>query len=267
MSEADLAFAPRPGLTAWLGASLLLASISSALAWSQGVVTLPAHLVTTVPMLYFVFICIHDGVHGALNRDRRVSDAIAWVMGSITVLPVPLLRQAHLKHHERVGREDDPEFVVYGATLPALLLRLPLVPLYYLREVRHLGTAAALGVVLHFVAWAALVATFGAPLVVGWLLPVGLAVVWFGFTTVYVPHSAHRKRLMPYFNFHSGYHDDHHRDPRYPFHQYFRLRLDGLRHHGALPTHRWEERWLALATWEPRTPGSSEPGTEIRSGS
>ncbi len=102
MSEADLAFAPRPGLTAWLGASLLLASISSALAWSQGVVTLPAHLVTTVPMLYFVFICIHDGVHGALNRDRRVSDAIAWVMGSITVLPFPLLRQAR---HRVLARE------------------------------------------------------------------------------------------------------------------------------------------------------------------
>jgi hypothetical protein len=156
------------------------------------------------------------------------------------------------------------DVVVYGATLPALLLRLPLVPLYYLREVRHLGPVARAGVVLHFVAWAALVALVGVPLLVGWLLPVGIAVIWFGFTTVYAPHSAHRRRLMRYFNFHSGYHDDHHRDPRYPFHQYFRLRLDGLRSHGAEPTHRWEKPWLAAVTWEP---GATGRGTGTPSGS
>ena len=59
-------------------------------------------------------------------------------------------------------------------------------------------------------------------------------VAWFGFATVYVPHSRHADRLMPYFTEHSGWHHDHHRAPQYPFNQYLELRDFHLRH-GVLP--------------------------------
>ncbi len=256
---------PRPGLTAWLGSALLIGASSSAMAWSAGQITLGRHLLTSVPMLYFLFICVHDGVHGVLHRSRRLSDGLGWLFAAAAGLPFPLLRGAHLRHHRAAGQDRDPERIIYGASLPGLLLRLPLVPLYYLRELRYLRAGARLSVAAHLLGWALLVAASGRPLVLGWLLPVGIAVIWFGFTTVYAPHSRHSERLMRWLNVHSGYHWDHHRDPRYPFHQYFQLRLHNLRRHGVRPSWRHEERVLAALTTE--LPGLTGPGARPGSGS
>jgi fatty acid desaturase len=246
-SERHMPFALRPGLTAWLGTTLLLGAASSAVAWHAGRVSLAVHVLTAATMLYFLFICVHDGVHRVLLRHQGANDALATVLAACAVLPFPLLRSAHLRHHQTVGRPSDPEAVIYDAAPLRLLLRLPLVPLYYLRELRYLSSGARLGIAAHCAAWMALAALGGEALALGWLLPVGVAMVWFGFTTVYVPHCANRRRLMRYFNFHSGYHDDHHRDPRYPFHQYFQLRLNGLERLGLAPSWRYERAALRLA--------------------
>lgn len=258
--ETAAPFPVRPGLTLWLGCALLLAQLSSAWQWAAGERDLATHLALGAPTLYFYFICIHDAVHGVLHRSPRISRVAGTLFGAAVGLPFELLRSAHLRHHGMVGQPDDPEFVVYGARPLRLLLRLAWVPLYYLREVRHLDRRERAAVAAVGLGWAVAVAVFGAPLLIGWLLPVAIAVVAFGFLTVYVPHSSHRDRLMPLLNLWSGYHHDHHRDPRYPAHQYGQLRLHGIERLGVAPTYRREPAVLRWASRPVVAPWSRRPG-------
>lgn len=255
-------FPIRPGLTLWLAVALLLAQLSSAWQWAVGERDLATHLTLSAPTLFFYFICIHDAVHGVLHRNPLVSQAAGTLFGAAVALPFDLLQSAHLRHHHLVGDPDDPEYVVYGASPLRLLLRLVWVPLYYLRELRQLGARGRLSVALHGVGWGVALAVFGAPLLIGWLLPVALAVVLFGLATVYVPHSAHRARLMQHLNLWSGYHHDHHRDPRYPAHQYGELRLHGIERLGVRPTYRRERevlRWASRPLSLPRLLRRADP--------
>ena len=222
----------RPGLTFWLGLTLALTSISSFLAWRGNAVVgdnaalhagLSWHLLVSVPCLYFLCICVHDGVHGVLLRRRWASQGAAWILSLVICLPFPLLQAAHLKHHGRLGRDDDPEAIVYDVSLPLLLVRLPFIPFFYLRSLRGMGGAAIAFTFLHLATVATLMLAVD-DVALGWALPVLLAITWFGFTTVYVPHGPLAARLMPWLRANSGWHDDHHRDPRYPFHQYAAVR-------------------------------------------
>jgi len=245
---------PRPGLTLVLGAVLALASMSSAAAYALGARSFIDHLVVTVPCLYFLCICIHDGVHGVLVRNRRIGNAAGFLLSLVIALPFPLLQSAHLKHHRVIAQRErrrgavddvdelDPEAVVYEASLPALLLRLPFIPLWYLRSVRDMRALSVLLTALHLGLVGALGAFMvdrGVDVLLVWAVPVLLAIGWFGFTTVYVPHGPHAQTLMRVFNAHSGWHHDHHRSPHFPFHQYAAVRAlhledalgDGARAH------------------------------------
>ena len=242
----------RPGLTLVLGSVLLLSALSSAAQWAQGGVSLVVHLCTTVPMLYFLFICIHDGVHSVLSRRRWLNDGASILLAGAVGLPFPLLRRAHLHHHAHLGQPSDPEGKIYNSSLWKLPLTLIAVPFYYLAQLPKLSPAKAALVCLQLLLFISLMALFPV-LLTAWALPVLIAVLYFGFTTVYAPHSEHQARLMPWLNFHSGYHHDHHRDPRYPFHQYFQLRLDGLLNRGVAPTFALERQTLTLVTTDLRT--------------
>ena len=253
----------RPGLTLLLGASLLLGAASSAACWVSGVSSLGGHLLTSVPMFYFLFICIHDGVHGVLSRRRWLNTGAATVFAAGVGLPFALLRHAHLLHHATVGEARDPESAVYAAPLSRLPLMLLLVPMHYLRLLPRLSRPQQALVVAQLLAW--LVLLWAAPvLLAAWVLPILLAIVWFGLTTVYAPHSAHQDALMRFLRLHSGYHHDHHRDARYPFHQYFQLRLDGLLNRGVAPGHRGEIAVLRLATLDLRTGQPSVRVEDVR---
>lgn len=229
---------PKPGLTLLLGSTLALTSISSAAAFCVGDVSFVGHLVVTVPCLYFLCICIHDGVHGVLVRRKRLGNLAGFVLSLVIALPFPLLQSAHLKHHRVIARrasadvdDDDPEAIVYRASLPALLLRLPFIPFWYLRSLRDMRAGSIALTLLHLslvITAAVLLTGAGIDVVTTWIAPVLLAIGWFGFTTVYVPHGPHKAILMRVFNAHSGWHDDHHRDPRYPFHQYATVRARHL---------------------------------------
>ncbi|HEY1099327.1 MAG TPA: hypothetical protein VGF99_10370, partial [Myxococcota bacterium] len=106
-----------------------------------------------------------------------------------------------------------------------------LIPLFYLRTMTRLSTLERLLVVMHaaIVVGVVVVAEHnGVPLLSTWAPPTLLAVMWFGFTTVWVPHGPNAATFMRFFNAHSGWHDDHHADPRYPFPQYAQLRAHHL---------------------------------------
>lgn len=231
---------PRPGLTCLLGVALALTALSQALAYSSGAIGFARHLLWTVPCLYFLCICVHDAVHGVSLKNKRANNLVGFVLALVITLPFPLLQSAHLKHHRAIAKQrqganvdvtDDPEAVVYQSSVWSLVLRLPFIPFWYLRSLRsmrplaialtffHLGLVAAAAVALHVA---------GVDVLSAWAAPVLLAIVWFGFTTVYVPHGPHAPLLMRFLNAHSGWHDDHHRDPRFPFHQYATVRAAHL---------------------------------------
>lgn len=249
--SARATFPSRPGLTLWFGVALALHVVDSAWrgahadrAWWQ--------LLLAMAASYFLCICVHDAVHGVLHRRRRVNQVGGFVLSLVVGLPFPLLQRAHLTHHQRVGADDDPEAVVYRASLAALLLRLPLIPLFYLRTLRDLSVAQRLFTALHVIVVVATVAIAerrGVPLVATWMVPTLIAVMWFGFTTVWVPHGPSAARFMRYFNAHSGWHDDHHLDPRYPFSQYAQLRA----HH------------LAVGATQPVSAGEARRTTQLGS--
>jgi fatty acid desaturase len=239
---------PRPGLTLVLGVVLALASVSSSAAYAVGAISFLAHLCVAVPCLYFLCICIHDGVHGVFLKDRRIGNAAGFLLSLVIALPFPLLQSAHLKHHRVIAQrerrrgsvvdvdEHDPEAIVYEASLPALLLRLPFIPLWYLRSVRDMRASSVALTALHLgIVGMVVVLLFehGVDVMMVWAAPVLVAIGWFGFTTVYVPHGPHAKVLMRVFNAHSGWHHDHHRSPQFPFHQYAAVRALHLEHaHG-----------------------------------
>ena len=203
------------------------------------------HLAATVPALYFTCICVHDAVHGVLLRDARANQLAGFIMSLGIGLPFAVLQHTHLHHHRTVGTEHDPERVLYGASPWGLPLLLPVVPALYARFLMRLHTRALLLTAVHCTAVGAALVFSGPHLVIYWAIPAALATGWFGFTTVYVPHCQHRGVLMRYMCAHSGYHDDHHRDPRFPFSQYVPLRAWHLAH-GAIPTFRAEPAVLAL---------------------
>lgn len=243
--RATAPWAVRPGLTGVLGLTLSLWVANAVVRLMQGHHGLASHLVLTVPALYFLCICVHDGVHGVLHRHKRTNDVAATLLAGVVGLPFPLLRSTHLQHHRRFGTEDDPERVIYSASLWQLPFRLPLVPFFYLRGLRALSRLELIVTAVHVVTLALVLATGGTPLLLGWALPALMAIVWFGFTTVYVPHSRYAPRLMPWLQAHSGWHFDHHKDLRYPFPQYAQLRAWHL-DNGASPSSPLEGRILRL---------------------
>ena len=223
-------FAPRHGLSLVFGAALALHIVDSVVAGLSA----PRpwwRLLLVMMATYFLCICIHDAVHGVLHRRRRVNQSAGFVLGLIVGLPFPLLQHAHLLHHRRVGHDDDPEAAVYRSSLLTLPLRLPLIPLFYLRTLKRLRASQLLLTALHVLIVVGVVGIAeqnGVPLLATWAPPTLLAVMWFGFTTVWVPHGPEAARFMRWFNAHSGWHDDHHADPRYAFPQYAQLRAHRL---------------------------------------
>lgn len=220
----------RTGLMFALGVALSSAVLVSVWGTMRGAVPTVVHLGVCVPALYFLCICVHDGVHGVLLRPRWLNQWAAGAFGCLLGMPFPLLQRAHLEHHRMVGRPDDPEHIIYSAAPWQLPWRLLLVPLYYLRSARRLSRPLQLATAAQLVGTAGVLAVGGAELAAAWLTPLMLAVGWFGFTTVYVPHSRYADRLMPWLNWHSGWHDDHHFDVRYPYPQYIDIRLWRIRH-------------------------------------
>jgi fatty acid desaturase len=217
-------FEVRPGLSLILGLALVSWIYASWRSWVSDGRELWVHTCLVVPAFYFLCICIHDATHHVLHRNRSLNRAAGFVLSLAIGLPFPLLQASHLEHHRKEEADSDPERVIYDAPLWALPFRLPLVPFFYLPTFRKLSRAAKLATLLHLVMVIALVCAGGASAVVGWVMPALLAISWFAFTTVYVPHSRYAPKLMRFMKAHSGYHEDHHRDVRYPFPQYIQLR-------------------------------------------
>lgn len=232
-------FSVRPGLTLWLGLTLWAWLITS----SWGYLTSHDHtaLATLIlwaklmPAQFMLCVCIHDAVHGVMSRDKRIGELAGVLLALAVCLPFPLLRRAHMRHHAHLYRDTDPERVVYALSPKALLSGLLLIPARYLQNWHLLRASERRTTLAALTTITALATILSARFGLGatlraWLVPTALSIAWFGFMTVYAPHSAYRDKLMPYLTEHSGWHDDHHRAPQYPFNQYIELRAFHLKH-------------------------------------
>ncbi|MCA2980227.1 MAG: fatty acid desaturase [Myxococcaceae bacterium] len=238
-------FERRVGLTALLGVTLVAWVLDSFAAWARGDRSLTVHVLLVFYALYFTCIVIHDAVHGVLLPSRWLNDALGFGLSLVIGLPFPLLRHAHLAHHQRPGAESDPERAVFATVWWRLPLVLLMVPALYWRSFGRLPVRGRVATCAHGLVVLGAAAWLG-PQVVGWGVPVLLAIGWFGFTTVYVPHCAHSTWLMKRRQFHSGWHHDHHRDVRYGWAQYAQLRAFHLRCDGATDA---VTEVLARAVW------------------
>ncbi len=85
--------------------------------WSIPAVVLASVIVGC--RLQALFIIFHDAVHGLIAKNRRVNDFIINLfVGIPTFVLVQVFRPVHLKHHQAVGTEYDPEKILLYSNQP-----------------------------------------------------------------------------------------------------------------------------------------------------
>jgi hypothetical protein len=123
-----------------------------------------------------------------------------------------------LSHHAREGKPDDIEQFAYrpGWKLPLGLLfgnwfYYSVWPKCSRRE-RSTAVAAV-------IASTALLLLWPRPMLLGWFVPMQLVVCFTMVTNIYLPHGRFANWVMTHIPFLTGYHEDHHALPSYPWHQ------------------------------------------------
>jgi fatty acid desaturase len=117
-----------------LGAHAGLLCASGYLVWtSRGRVWLvPATLLHGI-VLSFLFCALHESIHRTAFASRWLNDAVAWMCGSLLMLPPDYFRLFHFAHH-RFTQDParDPELVVAPpATAAAYWWRVSGLPYWY----------------------------------------------------------------------------------------------------------------------------------------
>lgn len=158
-------------------------------------------------------------VHRAAHERVWVNQAVGWTCTLAMGGPWWLFRRAHLMHHARTDTPEDPERYGHGTVWPLPLRWMTgnwsyyrLFPILPRRE--KAACVAAVAVIAGMVLYA--------PVAVGlaWILPMQVATGLFAINTVFLPHGRYRDVVMSTFPVITGFHDDHHARPAYPWHQY-----------------------------------------------
>jgi ring-1,2-phenylacetyl-CoA epoxidase subunit PaaE len=229
------------GVLVW-GASAALALTG---AWPLWASVLPSAVAS-----YLLFTVAHDAAHRSLSSSEGVN---AW-LGRISLLffaphaGFRTWRFIHMQHHRFTNHDDgsDPDHYTHRGPRWQLPLRWLTIDIYYLRWYvpqlarRPRGEKAELAAF-----WAILVGACAAAIATGhvaellllYLVPMRLAIVWLGFAFDYLPHhglhltpSQDRfkttrnrvglERLLSPLLLYQNYHLVHHLHPTIPFHRY-----------------------------------------------
>jgi fatty acid desaturase len=229
------------GLGLWVGSSALALTG----AWPMWVSVLPNAVAA-----YLLFTVAHDAGHRSLSR----SDAVNHWLGRVSIFlfaphaSFKVWRFIHMQHHRFTNHDDgrDPDRYTQGGPPWQWPLRWLTIDLHYLvfyaRHLRRRPRAEQAELAVTWVAFAtavaALVATGNvAAMLLLWLVPARLAVMWLGFAFDFLPHHGlhhtpeeHRfrttrnrvglERLMTPALLYQNYHLVHHLHPTIPFHRY-----------------------------------------------
>lgn len=150
---------------------------------------------------YFAFTIVHDAIHRAICRNKRLNDLMGQSAVSLGApyISLNLFRWAHLQHHRFANGPGDPDVVLHGPTW-SLPLRWMGIDLLYLRHVLRSGDPVALGhlragtplAVGSLVLFAGLIAAgYGVHLLMLWFIPSRLLLIALGFSFFWLPHVPH----------------------------------------------------------------------------
>lgn len=208
-----MATAPRiPVRREWIGApagtlanptvGLLVGALAmfgiSAWAYAEHALPVPAIVALQVVALYVIFTPLHEAMHGVAHARGDVNEWIGRIAGACLTISLPLFRAVHYEHHSHTNDPArDPDHVV--ARQPRWLLPLwcaAIVPVYrrhfygrrLWRSSRDRWEAMGYDVALAGLIVAAVAGGYGRPLLVLWLGPALLAVLFLGFAFDFVPH-------------------------------------------------------------------------------
>ena len=206
------------GLTAWTFVPTLAAVAGLLVGYCVGFVPWWLNWLVATPLYCYVLICGHDAVHRTAHGNARINRLVGSVSGFVFAIPFSVVRRAHLSHHARVGKPDDIERFAYRMswTLP---LRWLFGNFCYYAVLPRCTTFERLmaGATLTSVGCLLLVSPDGA--LFGWLLPMQTTVLIYMVLTIYFPHGPFAEwidRNMPVV---TGFHEDHHAMPNFPWHQ------------------------------------------------
>jgi fatty acid desaturase len=111
------------GLTQLAGHAMVLALTAIVVSAARGTAWLiPAMLLHGV-VLVFLFAALHESIHRTAFTSRRLNDIVAWICGTLLVLPPRYFRAYHMAHHRFTQQPGkDPELAApRPATLGAYL--------------------------------------------------------------------------------------------------------------------------------------------------
>lgn len=208
----------RLGLTAWTFAPTVAAVVGLWIGYWFHLVPWWINWLLATPLYCYILICGHDAVHSTAHGNRWINKSVGWTSCLVLGIPFTVIRRAHLSHHARVSKHDDFERFAY---VPSWILPVRWVfgnLCYYaiftkctlVERVMAGATLAGIGFLL-----------LASPEVVffGWLLPVQTTWLIFMVLTVYLPHGVFANWINEHIPFVTGFHEDHHRIPSYPWHQ------------------------------------------------
>ena len=152
-----------------------------------------------IPLYYFFFSVIHDGVHRAIARDKRLNELICQ-MAITCYAPfaaIAIFRWAHMEHHRFTNDERDPDGWSHGPWW-SLPFRWMTIDMYYAwRAINSENPAVrkvltdSLKYMIPGVAFliAAIALGYGYELLILWFIPSRLAFIGIGFSFFWLPHA------------------------------------------------------------------------------
>lgn len=214
-------------------------------AYLRGALNAPATVGLLALFIYLGFTVLHDGVHRTGHRNRALNNAMARVCGMLLTIPFPLFRAVHMEHHAHTNDPArDPDFIV--SRQPRWLL-----PLWCLavtgdyrtkfygrklwrnrREIQEV-IAAEIFALLIF-GWC-LATGHVVDLLIVWVGPGMLAVLFLALTFDFLPHYPHTEqaryydtriypgRLLNWILLGQNYHLIHHLWTTIPWYRYERV--------------------------------------------
>ncbi len=224
----------RKGLTFWLFFPTVLIVVVSFAAFCTGAISWWQNWLFATPLYYFLIIFSHDALHSTAHPNRLANKVVGWIGTQMFAVPFPVVRRAHLSHHAKEGADDDIEQFAYnrGPTLPIRILFGNWMYYEYLPKCpkKDWVLAAATVMVTFF-----LFMFFPRQTFLGWFLPMQTGTCYIMVTTIWIPHGPYSKWWMDNMPFVTGFHEDHHAQPNYPFHQ---IAQQEVREYARLPVRR-----------------------------
>jgi beta-carotene hydroxylase len=185
------------------GAALALVAVGTG-GYVGGMVAAPLVVVMHAIAMYLSFTVLHEGMHGIAHRSRPMNDLLGRLAGIPLTITLPMFRGVHYEHHSHTNDpERDPDLIV--SWTPRWLLPLWCLGVMVEYRVKFFGhrlwrtradliEALVMELLLLAVVVAALAGGWWRPLLVLWLGPAALAVVFLAFAFDFLPHYPYDSR-------------------------------------------------------------------------